>query len=83
MSMDELLRRYKAGTGRDISEFRLAYWRVVNCLGGAMACLSSLRALETQESPPINIAVMAFQYVAYFGPQFNALIEAAEKVRDT
>ena len=82
MSMDELLRRYKAGTGRDISQFRLAYWRVVNCMGGAMACLSSLRALETQEAPPINIAVMAFQYVAYFGPQFNALIEAAEKVRD-
>lgn len=82
LSMDELLRRYKAGTGRDISAYRLAYWRVVNCLSGAMACLSSLRALETHAAPPVNIAVMAFQYVAAFGPQFNALIDAAEAARE-
>lgn len=82
MSMDELLHRYQAGTGRDISAYRLAYWRVVNCLGGAMACLSSLRALETQASPPINIAVMGLHYVAAFAPQFNALIEAAEQAKE-
>ena len=81
MSMPELLQRYKAKTGRDITQFRLAYWRVANCLGGAMACLSSLRALETRPAPPIHIAVMALQYVAAFGPQFNAFIEQAEQAR--
>ncbi len=81
MSMPEFLRRYKAGTGRDISEFRLAYWRVVNTLGGIMACLASLRTLETHEAPPINIAAMGFLYVAAFGPQFNMLIQQAEDAR--
>ena len=81
MSMPEFLVRYKAGSGRDISEFRLAYWRVINCMGGIMACLSSMRALETHDAPPINIAAMAYQYVAAFGPQFNMLIEQAEQTR--
>ena len=81
MPMVELLRRYKLGTGRDISEYRLAYWRVINCMGGIMACLSSMRALETHDAPPINIAAMAYQYVAAFGPQFNMLIEQAEQAR--
>ena len=83
ISMDEFLRQYKAGTGRDISAYRLAYNRVAKCALNAISCLSAMRGLDRHDDAQINASVLGFKYMALFGTQFNELIEGAEKARGT
>jgi aminoglycoside phosphotransferase (APT) family kinase protein len=78
IGMPEFLEQYRAGTGREISEQRLAYSRVVKCVLNAVACLSAYQGLETRSDTNINLATLAYQYMGLFGAQFNSLIQRAE-----
>ena len=81
ISLPDFLKRYKAGTGRDISEYRIAYARVLKCAYNAASCLSSARGFDKTDDAHINLSIIGFKYMAYFGTQFNELIAAAEKVK--
>lgn len=78
LGMPEFLEIYRAGTGRQIDEKRLAYSRVVKCVLNAVACLSAYHGLETRNDTNLNLATLAYQYMGLFGAQFNSLIESAE-----
>jgi aminoglycoside phosphotransferase (APT) family kinase protein len=79
LTMPEFLDLYRAGTGRAISERRLAYSRVVKCVLNAVACLSAQHGLETRSDTNITLATLAYKYMGLFGAQFNSLIESAER----
>jgi aminoglycoside phosphotransferase (APT) family kinase protein len=81
ISMPEFLKRYKAGTGRDVPKYRIAYARVLKCAYNALSCLSSARSFDKTDDAHINLGILGFKYMAYFGVQFNELIAEAEKVR--
>jgi aminoglycoside phosphotransferase (APT) family kinase protein len=80
LTMPEFLEIYRAGTGREIPERRLAYSRVVKCVLNAVACLSARHGLETRSDTSITLATLAYKYMGLFGAQFNSLIESAERV---
>ncbi len=78
ISLPELLQRYKAGTGRDISPRRLAYARIAKCALNAITCMSAMRALDKEDNANINCSILGYKYMSLFGAQFNSLIAAAE-----
>jgi aminoglycoside phosphotransferase (APT) family kinase protein len=80
LTMPEFLQAYRNGTGRAMSERRLAYSRVVKCVLNAVACLSAHHGLETRSDTNITLATLAYKYMGLFGAQFNSLIESAERV---
>jgi aminoglycoside phosphotransferase (APT) family kinase protein len=82
VSMPEFLSRYKAGTGRAMSDYRIAYARVLKCAFNAISCLSAAHAFDKSDAAPINLSILGFKYMALFGVQFNALIADAEKIKD-
>lgn len=81
ISLDEFLQRYEAATGRQISEFRFAYCRVLKCALNALCILSALRILDTNDAADISLGVLGLRYMAIFASQFNSLIAAAESAR--
>lgn len=81
ISLPDFLARYEAATGRRLSEYRLAYCKVVKCALNAICCLSALRILDTDDTAHITLGVLGLHYMAIFGSQFNTLIEAAEQAR--
>ena len=81
--MAEFLRLYSAKTGRAISEYRLAYARVLKCVLSGIGCRSAARVIEQTPGADFNLilADLAYKYLAIFGSEFNALIADAESVR--
>lgn len=81
IDLPEFLKRYQAGTGRDISAQRLAYFKVAKCALNAITCLHAMRALNKHDAAHINLSILGYKYMALFGAQFNSLIEEAERLR--
>ena len=81
LSMPDFLKQYEAATGRKMTEFRLAYYRVSKCALNAISCLSSARAIDSNDGSNFNLTILGYKYMSIFGSQFNTLIAEAEKVR--
>ena len=81
ISLPDFIKRYEAATGRHISEYRIAYCKVMKCALNAICCPSGLRILEADDMAPITLGVLGLRYMALFGSQFNTLIADAESVR--
>jgi aminoglycoside phosphotransferase (APT) family kinase protein len=82
ISLPKFLKQYEQGTGRHISEYRLAYAKVLKCALNAICCLSAQRILDRDDMANISLGTLGLRYMAIFGSQFNALIDEAESVRD-
>ena len=83
IDMPEFLRRYNAGTGREISPYRLAYSRVFRSAGSLVSCLNAMNALETNDEAHVTLSILAYKYLPLFGAQLHKLIADAEHVRRT
>lgn len=82
ISLPDFLKKYEQDTGRKISEYRLAYARVLKCTLNAICCLSALRIIERNEMAHISLATLGLKYMVALATQFNELIDEAESVRD-
>jgi aminoglycoside phosphotransferase (APT) family kinase protein len=80
-TMPEFLELYKAGTGREISEYRIIYFTLAKAVLNVITCLGALSSLTNNDGANIAIATLAFRYQAIFAPQLNALIAAAEAIK--
>ena len=81
LSMPEFLKAYKASTGRDVSEYRLAYSRVAKSVLNNIVCTTAMRGLDNHDGAHINMAILGYQYMSMVGTQFNKEIAAAENLR--
>jgi aminoglycoside phosphotransferase (APT) family kinase protein len=81
LSMPQFLDRYKRVTGRDVSEFRLAYARIAKCVLNFIVFQRSLEAIDKYDATNINLCILAINYPGYFVSQFTSLIEEAEKCK--
>jgi aminoglycoside phosphotransferase (APT) family kinase protein len=80
-AMPEFLKEYEAGTGRKITEYRIAYARLVKCVINAIAGLTALKAINEDDSAPLHMGMMAFKFMPLFGANIDELIALAESVR--
>jgi aminoglycoside phosphotransferase (APT) family kinase protein len=80
-TMPEFLEIYRAGTGREISEYRIIYFTLAKAVLNVITCLGALSSLTNSDGANIAIATLAFRYQAIFAPQLNALIAAAEAIK--
>jgi aminoglycoside phosphotransferase (APT) family kinase protein len=81
ISMPEFLKKYESGTGRNISQYRLAYGRVAKCALSTITCLNAMQSLVQHDRTPISTSIIAYKYMAVFGSNFNKLIADAERFR--
>jgi aminoglycoside phosphotransferase (APT) family kinase protein len=81
LSMEEFLERYRAGTGRTISAYNMAYAIVAAFAMYMIVYLNGRQKLLRDERTPIAMSLLAFKYIANTASQLNDLISAAERLR--
>ena len=79
ISLADFLDRYAAGTGRSISEYRLAYARVAKCALYMVIFLNATRAIHHDDDADIKLGLLAFRFMALMASRFNELIADAER----
>jgi aminoglycoside phosphotransferase (APT) family kinase protein len=77
-SLPEFLRRYREGTGREVSEYRIAYARLAKGVFNLINCGCASRSLDSNDNAPLLLGVAAFKYLPLFGSDIDDLITAAE-----
>jgi aminoglycoside phosphotransferase (APT) family kinase protein len=81
ISFEELLEIYCRNTGREISPFRLKYFKITKYVLNAITILRAEKMLEISDQVNISLAKLALPYRGHFLVELNSLIEEAEAVR--
>lgn len=76
--MDEFRLKYKQGTGRDVSAYRVAYAAVSKCLINLIAGRTALKYINESEVAPLHMAMMAYKFMPIIGSNVDELISDAE-----
>lgn len=82
LSVAEFLERYKAGTGRTITPYNMAYAKVAAFAIYMIVYLNGRQSLIHNEKTPIAMSLLAFNYIANTAAQLNGLIAEAESLRE-
>jgi aminoglycoside phosphotransferase (APT) family kinase protein len=77
-TMAEFREKYREGTGRDVSEYRIAYAAVSKCLTNLIAGRTGLAFINNSDSAPLHMGVMAYKFMPMLGANVDELIAAAE-----
>lgn len=83
LSMERLLQLYKAGTGREISQFRLKYFKLANLVITAVCILRAEKMLNEHDDANINLCKLALPYSGIFMTGINRMIAEAEASRNS
>ncbi|MCY4425442.1 MAG: phosphotransferase family protein [Halieaceae bacterium] len=81
MDIGEFLRRYREGTGRTISEYRMAYTNVAKLVLNLIGALNSIHCLDSQDNTPIKYTMLGFYYMPILCTQLNSKIAEAERIK--
>jgi len=81
ISMDEFLERYRAGTGRTISAYNMAYATIAAFAMYMIVYLNGRQKLLADSRTPISMSLLAFKYIAGTASQLSDLIARAESLR--
>jgi aminoglycoside phosphotransferase (APT) family kinase protein len=81
LTEDEFLTRYRAGTGRTITPYNMAYAKVAAFAMYMIVYLNGRQKLLRDERTPIAMGLLAFRYIANTAAQLNDLIADAERLR--
>ncbi|MCY4426760.1 MAG: phosphotransferase family protein [Halieaceae bacterium] len=71
----------KKADNRKISEFRLRYFQVFDCIKMPIVCIASLKAFENQLDN-IQFAILGLRFMHHNSRQLNEAIRLAEKAKD-
>jgi aminoglycoside phosphotransferase (APT) family kinase protein len=81
LTEEEFLARYRAGTGRTITRYNMAYAKVAAFAMYMIVYLNGRQKLLSDERTPIAMGLLAFRYIANTAAQLNGLIAEAERLR--
>lgn len=81
MDMDEFVGFYKEAGGQPLSEYRLRYFDVYDCVQRALACQVLLGRTDKNENSNVNWIVYGLRYGYHYAQNISALIEQAEAAR--
>lgn len=79
--MDEFRRVYRQGTGRDVTEYRIAYAALAKCLVNLIAGRTGLKYINESDSAPLHMGMMAYKFMPMLGANVDELIATAESLR--
>jgi aminoglycoside phosphotransferase (APT) family kinase protein len=78
--MPEFLQKYRERTGRDVSEYRIAYARLGKCIINLIAGLTALKCIDAHDAAPPEMGLMAFRFMPMLGTNVDELIAQAESL---
>ena len=81
MDMDEFVRFYKEAGGQQLSEYRLRYFDVYDCVQRALACQVLLGRTDKNRNSNVNWIVYGLRYGFHYAQNIGGLIEQAEAAR--
>lgn len=81
MSQEEFLRRYKEGTGRTVTPYRMAYSQVTKFVLNLIGALNSIHCLDGQDNTPIKFSLLGYFYMPILCTQLNGIIAEAERLK--
>ena len=81
ISMEEFLARYKAGTGRSVSEYSIAYARVAKSVLYLIIFLNARQSLLKERPASIMLSLLGYQHLGGLSSQIAGMIDAAEALR--
>jgi hypothetical protein len=79
--MQEFRQKYKEGTGRDVSEYRIAYAALAKCLANLIAGRTGLQYINNSDHAPLHMGMMAYKFMPLLGSNADELIAKAESLR--
>tara|TARA_B110000503_G_scaffold30499_1_gene49348 strand:+ start:5171 stop:5542 length:372 start_codon:yes stop_codon:yes gene_type:complete len=80
-SMPEFLQRYNRATGRNVTDFRVTYARIIYAVILTVSSLTIMRQLEEVDGMPMQTGLIPFKFMALVGADFDALIAKAEALK--
>lgn len=78
ITMPEFLDRYKAATGRQITQYRVAYSWIVKVALTIVGSLNATELLNEDNAAPISFSSFPFKFMPVLSTNLNKLIETAE-----
>jgi aminoglycoside phosphotransferase (APT) family kinase protein len=80
LPMAEFLARYKAETGYEITEYRLAYAQVVKTILTIIGCQNAFQLINTDDRAPIPFGTLAYRYIPFLCANVSDEIARAEAI---
>ena len=81
--MEKLLALYKDRTGREITQYRLKYFKLANLVISAICILRAEKMLDEHDEVNINLCKLALPYSGIFMTGINPMIAEAEAARNS
>ena len=80
-SMEEFRQKYHEGTGRYVSDYRIAYAQITKCMINLIAGWTGAQFIDSDDSAPLHMGVMAYKFMPMLCPDIDGLIAAAEAAK--
>ena len=76
--MPEFVKMYNQSSGRNVTEYRVAYAHLMKCVINLIAGRTGARAINDDDNAPPHMGLMAYKYMPMIGSNIDGLIAAAE-----